>query len=262
METLASALEKLVSVITTLRGPDGCPWDKKQTHQSLIPSFIEEFYEFIDAVEAADYEEMKEELGDLCLHIVFQAQIAQDNREFTLQDALTHICEKLIRRHPHVFGDVKVKDTDEVFKNWDAIKKKEKGAARASVLDGIPRHLPPLHKARTVQEKARRVGFDWEHIDQVLAKVDEELVEVREALKNNDKDAVEDELGDLLFAVVNVARFAEVEPSRALHRTIEKFTRRFRAIEEELAKKNMTPSEASFEELDALWDATKADAKQ
>lgn len=257
METIGTTFEKLVDVMAQLRGPNGCPWDKKQTHATLIKTFIEELYEYIDAVDAGDTEEMKEELGDLCLHIVFQGQIAEENKTFTLQESLESIIEKLIRRHPHVFGTTEVKDSDEVIQNWDAIKKEEKGDTRRSALDGIPRHLPPLHKAQKVQEKARRVGFDWNCIDEVLAKVDEELQEVRDAIKSQDKDAVEDELGDLLFAVVNVSRFAEVEPTRALQRTITKFTKRFHAIEAALSEKNMTPEDASFEELDALWEATK-----
>ena len=256
------AFEKLIDTVRRLRGPDGCPWDREQTRISILPSFIEELYEYIDAVHDDDARGMQEELGDLCLHIAFQACLAEEDGRFFLRDALNGIIEKLIRRHPHVFADVSADTPEEVLKNWEMIKKREKGDdARASVLDGIPRHLPPLIRAHAVQDKARKVGFDWDHIDAVMAKVEEELAEVSQAIAENDHDKIEDELGDLLFAVVNVARFTDVEPSRALERTVKKFMRRFRAIEDALAEKGMTPAMASFEELDGLWETTKRDER-
>jgi tetrapyrrole methylase family protein/MazG family protein len=257
MSSAGKKFEELMNIMAALRAPSGCPWDREQTHATLTPTFIEELYEFIDAVEENDSEMMKEELGDLCLHVAFQAQIAQENNEFTLSEALDGINQKLVRRHPHVFGEVKVENAGQVVENWEQIKKEEKGDTRTSALDGIPRHLPALSKAHKVQRKARKVGFDWDDIEDVLKKVDEEMGELREALRSEDQDAIEDEMGDVLFSVVNVSRFVDVEPEQALHRTVRKFTNRFRKIEERLKEKGISIEDASFEEMDALWDAVK-----
>jgi tetrapyrrole methylase family protein/MazG family protein len=257
MSIAGEKFEELLSIMAALRAPDGCPWDREQSHTSLTTTFIEELYEFIEAVEEQDSEMMKEELGDLCLHIAFQTQIARENGEFTMAEVLDGINKKLIRRHPHVFGDIEVEHAGQVIQNWEQIKKEEKGHARSSALDGIPRHLPALSKAHKVQRKARKVGFDWDDIEDVLKKVDEEIGELREAMRAGNRDAIEEELGDILFSIVNVSRFVEVEPEQALHRTVRKFTSRFRKIEERLSEKGISIENASFEEMDALWDAVK-----
>jgi len=216
--------EKLIEVMETLRSPNGCPWDREQSHESITMGFVEELYEFIEAVEDKDIETMKEELGDLSLHIVFQVQIAKENGEFEMAEVLDSIIEKLIRRHPHVFSDVKVKDSDEVVANWDDIKKTEKEKQhRKSVVDGIPRHLPALSKARKVQIKAKKVGFDWDKVEDVILKLEEELGELREAMEEKNQEHISEELGDVLFSVVNLSRFLDVEPERALHNTVKKF---------------------------------------
>ena len=258
MSVNGEKFEKLMEVMKTLRGPGGCPWDVEQTHESITMGFVEELYEFIEAVEDKDIETMKEELGDLCLHIVFQVQIAKENGEFTMAEVLDSIIEKLIRRHPHVFSDVKVKNSNEVVANWDDIKKQEKQKQhRKSVVDGIPRHLPALSKARKVQIKAKKVGFDWDKVEDVILKIKEEFNELYEAIEEKNQDHINEELGDVLFSVVNLSRFLDVEPERALHNTVRKFMSRFRAIENALEEKGTTIQEASFEEMDSLWDQVK-----
>ena len=258
MSVNGEKFEKLMEVMKTLRGPGGCPWDVEQTHESITMGFVEELYEFIEAVEDKDIETMKEELGDLCLHIVFQVQIAKENGEFTMAEVLDSIIEKLIRRHPHVFSDVKVKNSNEVVANWDDIKKQEKQKQhRKSVVDGIPRHLPALSKARKVQIKAKKVGFDWDKVEDVILKIKEEFNELYEAIEEKNQDHINEELGDVLFSVVNLSRFLDVEPERALHNTVRKFMSRFRAIENALEEKGTTVQEASFEEMDSLWDQVK-----
>ena len=258
MNVNGEKFEKLINVMKTLRSPGGCPWDIEQTHESITMGFVEELYEFIEAVEDKDIETMKEELGDLCLHIVFQVQIAKENGEFTMAEVLDSIIEKLIRRHPHVFSDVKVKNSNEVVANWDDIKKQEKQKQhRKSVVDGIPRHLPALSKARKVQIKARKVGFDWDKVEDVILKIKEEFNELYEAIEEKDQEHISEELGDVLFSVVNLSRFLDVEPERALHNTVRKFMSRFRAIEIALEEKGTTVQEASFEEMDSLWDQVK-----
>jgi len=250
--------EKLIDVMKTLRSPNGCPWDREQSHESITMGFVEELYEFIEAVEDKDIETMKEELGDLCLHIVFQVQIAEENGEFEMAEVMDSIIEKLIRRHPHVFSNVKVKNSDEVVSNWDDIKKTEKEKKhRKSVVDGIPRHLPALSKARKVQIKAKKVGFDWDKVEDVVLKLEEEHGELREAMEEKNQEHISEELGDVLFSVVNLSRFLDVEPERALHNTVKKFMNRFRAIEAALEVKGKTIQEASFDEMDALWDEVK-----
>ena len=260
MSVNGEKFEKLINVMKTLRSPGGCPWDIEQTHESITMGFVEELYEFIEAVEDKDIETMKEELGDLCLHIVFQVQIAKENGEFTMAEVLDSIIEKLIRRHPHVFSDIKVKNSSEVIANWDDIKKTEKEKQhRKSVVDGIPRHLPALSKARKVQIKAKKVGFDWDRIEDVILKIKEEFNELYEAIEEKNQEHISEELGDVLFSVVNLSRFIDVEPERALHNTVKKFMNRFRAIETALEEKGKTIQEASFDEMDSLWDQVKED---
>lgn len=249
---------RILEIMRTLRGPNGCPWDREQTHASLLPSFMEELYEFVESVEDRDDRAMRDELGDLLLHIVFQAQIATERGAFTIADVLDGLAAKLLRRHPHVFGSATASSAREVLQQWEELKKQEEShAKRTSLVDGIPRHLPALAKARKVQHRVQKVGFDWNSVDEALAKVDEELHELRSAIAQNNSSHIEEELGDLLFSIVNVARFVNVEPEHALHRTVEKFMRRFRQLETQLAKNGRTPETSSLAEMDAIWNQIK-----
>lgn len=249
---------RILEIMERLRGPGGCPWDREQTHTSLLTSFTEELYEFIEAAEDGNDAAMRDELGDLILHIVFQAQIAAERGAFTIAEVLDGLADKLIRRHPHVFGTAKAGSASEVLHNWEQLKKQEHThAARTSLVDGIPRHLPALAKARKVQHKVQKVGFDWNNVDEALAKVDEELHELRAAIKAGHDAHVKEELGDLLFSIVNVARFVNVEPERALHQTVEKFMRRFRKVEAELAARGSAPERSTLAEMDAIWNDIK-----
>jgi tetrapyrrole methylase family protein/MazG family protein len=256
---MSTKFEQLKKVMHRLRGADGCPWDREQTHLSLRPYLIEEAYEVLEAIDGADDRKLAEELGDLLLQIVFHSQIAQEEGRFDIDEVIAGIIEKLKRRHPHVFGDKKVKTSREVLIGWEKIKhqetKKKKGS---SILDGVPRELPALLKAHRVQEKVSRVGFDWEHIDQVFAKVEEELAEFRSAYRKRQKKQVEEELGDIFFALVNLARYLETSPEDALRRTIDKFVARFKYVELALRRKGLDPREVGLEAMDELWDEAKA----
>ena len=252
-----SNLERLINIMARLRGPAGCPWDKEQTHQSLKPYLIEEAYELLEAIDCHDDGEIKEELGDLLLQVVFHAQIASEENRFTIDDVAETIADKLIRRHPHVFGDTQADTPDEVIKNWEAIKAEEKPDKKASLLDGVPQHLPALLKARRLQEKAARVGFEWEHIADVAQKVREETEELMHARESGATEKIREEFGDLLFALVNLARFLQICPEEALIQTNRKFQSRFQYIETELCKQDKTPDDATLEEMDALWEAAK-----
>ncbi len=254
-----SLFEELVQVMKTLQGPNGCPWDHEQTHESLKPYLIEEAYEVIEAIDSGSEEHLIEELGDVLLQIVFHSGIAEIEGRFTIEDVIRAIIEKLKRRHPHVFGDTVVSDSGEVIKNWEEIQrrvKREKNGG-GSVLDGLPRSLPALIKVRRIQEKVSLVGFDWERTEEVMLKIEEELMELKEASRNNDMEAIEEELGDLLFAVTNLARFVSLCPEGALNKTIDKFRKRFQYIERELPKRGKKLGEASLEEMDELWDEVK-----
>ena len=249
---------RLRAIMRLLRSEDGCPWDRKQTLDSLKRYLVEETYEVLDAIDGGDRRQLEEELGDLLLQVVFQSQLCEEEGSFDLDDVATNICEKLVRRHPHVFGDVAVQDADEVLRNWHAIKQDEKGgAAPRSAVDGIPRHLPALHKAHEVQHRAAKVGFDWEEIRQVLAKVEEEVEEVREALQQDDRDAAAAELGDLLFAVVNLSRFLGRHAEEALNEAVGKFVRRFREMESRVHAQGHRLQDRSLAQLDAVWDEVK-----
>jgi len=249
--------DRLMEIMRRLRAPGGCPWDAEQTHDSLKRYLLEECYEVIEAIDANDMAHLKEELGDLMLQPIFHAAIAEEKGEFTIDDVLDSINEKLIRRHPHVFGGEKVKSADEQVANWERIKKKEKGAERKSALSGVPPQLPALMKAHKVTEKAARVGFDWEHVDQVFAKVLEELHELEETMVSRDQERMEAELGDLLFATVNLGRFLAVDPEEALRKTISRFTSRFAHVEETLHERGVPLQEATLEEMDKLWEEAK-----
>ncbi len=251
--------QDLVDIISQLRDPvSGCPWDVKQTSQSLVPNFIEELYEAVEAIEDEDDAALMEELGDLMLHIVFQAQIAGEERRFDIADVLDSIRDKLVRRHPHVFGQADVADADAVKMNWERLKKLEKND-RKSVLEGIPRALPALIYAQRTQEKAASVGFDWPEIAPIMDKLTEERGELDEALAAEDYLMIKDELGDMLFTLVNLARKLHIDAESALKETSRKFHQRFNYIEEHYRQNGDDIHEASLEELDAVWDLAKKD---
>ena len=252
--------KSLVEVIATLRGENGCPWDREQTHTSLKSTLIEETYETVEAIDSAQPDKLKEELGDLLLNIMLQAQIAAENRDFDIYDVIDTLTEKLIRRHPHVFGDVNVENSDDVVKNWEAIKKEESGYEdRESVLDGIPIALPALLRGQKIQKRAARVGFDWDDIQDVISKVEEELAEVKESLKKNKQAEIEMEIGDLLFAIVNLCRFVELQAEETLRKSNRKFIQRFKKMEKILEKQDKNISEQSLATLDAIWEEVKKD---
>lgn len=257
MQPVQTGFEQLLSIMRKLRGPGGCPWDAEQTHESLTRYLLEETYEVIEAIDSKSVEHLKEELGDLLLQPVFHAVIAEEAGRFDIDDVIRTLCEKLIRRHPHVFGDLDIKDSNAQVENWERIKKEEKGPERKSALSGVPPHLPALLKAHKISEKASRVGFDWDHADQVFAKVMEELHEFEEAWSGGNRERMEDELGDLLFAIVNLGRFLSLNPEEALRKTIGRFQKRFSYIEEALIDGGRTISETSIEEMDALWEQAK-----
>ncbi|MBL7950827.1 MAG: nucleoside triphosphate pyrophosphohydrolase [Flavobacteriales bacterium] len=260
MDPRAAAFLRLLDIMDTLRAE--CPWDRKQTLETLRPLTIEETYELGDAILNNDLPEVKKELGDLLLHMVFYARIGQEKGAFDITDVLNGICEKLINRHPHIYGEVKVKDEEEVKANWEKIKLAEKaknGTAHGqapSVLDGVPRGLPSLVKAIRVQDKARGVGFDWEHRDQVWAKVNEELGELKHEV-DTDSPRQAEELGDVLFSLVNYARFLGIDPDEALERTNRKFIQRFQFLERESAKDGKVMGEMTLAEMDAYWERAK-----
>jgi tetrapyrrole methylase family protein/MazG family protein len=249
--------EQLVSIMRRLRAPGGCPWDAEQTHESLTRYLLEETYEVIEAIDEKSPQHLKEELGDLLLQPVFHAAIAEESGSFTIDDVIGTLCEKLIRRHPHVFGDLEIKDSNQQVENWEKIKKLEKGDERPSALSGVPAHLPALLKAQKIGEKASRVGFDWEHSDQVLAKVMEELHEFEEAWAGGDPSRMEDELGDLLFAIANLGRFLSINPEEALRKTLTRFQKRFTYVEGALHSKGLPMQNATFAEMDSLWEQAK-----
>ncbi len=246
--------DELVRVMARLRAPNGCPWDREQSHRSLRPYLLEEAYEALEAIDAEDWARLCDELGDVLLQVVFHAQLAAERGDFDITDVVTGIVTKLKRRHPHVFGDVQVSDSDEVLDRWEKLKRQEAGyQERASALDGIPPALPALQRAHKLQKRAARVGFDWEDISGPRAKIDEELREVDEATP----EQIEDEIGDLLFAIVNYARFRGVEPEGALRRANERFACRFRAIEQ-AAGSPQRLREMNLEQMDKLWEQVKA----
>lgn len=249
-------LSELISIMSALRGENGCPWDKVQTRESLKPFIVEEAYEVLEAIDEKNTEAIKEELGDLLFQIVFQCQIAKERGEFGMQDVLEKIAGKMIARHPHVFGEACYKTAEEVLVHWEAQKKRE-GKQRESILEGVPKTLPSLLRAHRLQDRASRVGFDWEKIDDVLQKLEEEMKEFREALKKKGQDEIEDELGDVFFSLVNISRFVGVNPEDALRRTISKFISRFRHIEMAAADAGKTLSDMTLAEMDALWDEAK-----
>jgi tetrapyrrole methylase family protein/MazG family protein len=249
-------LSELVKIMVALRADDGCPWDKQQTRDSLKPFIIEEAYEVLEAIDQGDPGAVKEELGDLLFQIVFQSRIAEENGEFGISDVIEAIARKMISRHPHVFGDAACGTAEEVVVNWEEHKKRE-GKQRSSVLEGVPKELPALLRAHRLQSRASRVGFDWDRIEDVLEKLDEEVREFKEAVKQKKKGGIEDELGDILFMIVNISRFIGVNPEDALRKTISKFISRFRYIEMAAADRGRKLSDMTLAEMDALWDESK-----
>jgi MazG family protein len=257
-----SSFNQLCEVVAKLRAPDGCPWDREQTNETLLPGLIEEAYEVAGAVRARDDQNLREELGDLILLAVMHAQIAEENGRFNIGEVLEDVTAKLIRRHPHVFGESGVRDTDGVVKQWEAIKRAEKVDAGGHYLADLPAALPALMRAQKAQKKAARVNFDWTEIADVVAKVDEELAETKEAIASGDPSAMADEIGDLLFAVVNLARKSKLDAETALQAATDKFVSRFNQVEDELRARGQKLGDVGLEELDEIWNALKARARQ
>ena len=250
---------KLLEIVEKLRGPDGCPWDKEQTPASLLPYFLEETYEVIESIDQSNWENLKEELGDVILHVALQAQISKEEGRFTIFDTLVDINKKLVRRHPHVFGDEKADIASHAKKNWEAIKHEEK--KRESRLDGVPLTLPALTRAQRLQEKAAYAGFDWDNIDSVWEKLHEEIAELKKADKSKDISDLKEEIGDVLFSVVNLARHFKLDSEDLLRKANSKFINRFKAIEKELVEKGKTIDEAKSDEMDEIWDQIKSQGK-
>jgi tetrapyrrole methylase family protein/MazG family protein len=256
-------LDDLVEIMAKLRGTQGCPWDKSQTHETLKPFIIEEAYEVIDAIDRNNKQDFVEELGDLLFQIVFHSRLGQERGEFDIGDVIEGVCEKMIRRHPHIFDDVIVDGTDEVLKNWEEIKREEKDMkSEAQSMMNLPKTLPALMKAFKVQEKAARVGFDWDDISGALDKVYEELDELKEVYNAGNSDKIREEMGDLLFACVNVARFLEVEPELALNDAVKKFINRFNFVEVTAAKFDKNLQDMSLQEMEILWQQSKKQEKK
>ena len=251
-QSLGNAFLRLVEIMDELR--EQCPWDRKQTVESLRSLTIEELYELADAITEKDWKGIREELGDLLLHILFYSRIGKEQEQFTLQQVIEGISEKLISRHPHVYGDVVVRNEDDVKQNWEKLKLKE---GKKSVLGGVPAALPAVVKATRLQEKARQVGFEWDNKEQVWDKVKEEMDELKAVVNSRNQDEIENELGDVLFSLINYARFLRVDAESALEKTNKKFIRRFTEMERRAIENGKELSEMSLEEMDAIWDAIK-----
>jgi len=251
--------QKFVRIVELLRSEKGCPWDREQTMESMRGNVIEEAYEVVEAIDEKNYEKLKEELGDLLLQVVFLSQIAKEEGKFTISDVIEGINKKLVHRHPHVFGNIKVKDTKEVLRKWAEIKRKERG--RKGILDGVPKTLPQLYRAKRIQEKVSRVGFDWEKWEEVYEKILEELNELKNAIHSKNDEEIENETGDLLFAVVNLARFLKVNAEDALRKTNERFIKRWNEMEEMALKEGKDITSMKIDELSELWEASKRKEK-
>ncbi len=248
----SNSLERLRRIMNELR--EECPWDRKQTIQTLRQQTLEEVYELADAITDENYTGIKEELGDLLLHIVFYSKIGEEKGSFTLDDVIEGVCNKLVSRHPHIYSSVKVEDEEDVKRNWEAIKMKE---GKMSVLSGLPPSLPALMKALRLQGKTKQVGFEWENTAQVQEKVDEEITELYEAVAGGDPAEIEEEMGDVLFSLINYARFINVDPEQALEKTNKKFIRRFQYIEEKAREQGADLQQMTLEQMDALWNEAK-----
>ena len=249
---------ELVALMTTLRGPGGCPWDREQTLATLKPFIVEEAYEVVEAIDNEDRAALMEELGDFLLQAVFAAEIAREERSFDIDDVITAIYNKLVRRHPHVFGDVEANDAEQVLVNWEKLKNEERKAENKSVLAGVPQSLPALLKASRLTEKAARVGFDWRRASDVFAKIDEEVRELREAVDGNDPQHIHEEIGDLLFSIANIARKLDVNAEEALQSANRKFAQRFESMERSVRADGRNLDQLTLEQMDALWDEAKS----
>jgi len=267
---MSKSFDELVNVMARLRAPGGCPWDREQTYESLAPYLLEEAFESFDAIQEAGEgkpENLREELGDLLLQIIFHAQIGEELGDFTIEDVCRTITEKMILRHPHVFGDKNFETATDVLSNWDDLKKAERAVtkkeekAKDSILDEVPLAFPALIEANKLSKKAAKVGFDWENIEQIFNKLSEEIDELKAEITGNETKRIEEEIGDLLFAVVNLARRLDAEPETALKKTNRKFRRRFKFIETALKKQGKSLEETNLEEMDALWNEAKTDLK-
>ena len=252
------SIDDLLKIMEILRAPGGCPWDAEQTHESIKKSFIEETYEVIEAINQNDKELLKEELGDVLLQVVFHAQMEKEAGVFEFADVADGVCKKLIERHPHVFGEVKVESTDEVLSNWDDIKRKSKGQkTQGSSMMKVPRELPALMRAQKIQSKAKKAGFDWDDMSGALDALESEIKELKAAINQKDADSIEDEFGDVLFSCVNIARFIDVDSEEALTRANDKFMSRFLVVEKLAAERDIDMKNTPIEELDKLWDEAK-----
>lgn len=247
---------KLLEIMEKLRSEEGCPWDRVQTHDSLKRYLIEEAYELIDAIEKKDYKAIKEELGDLLLQIVFHSKIAKDEGQFDINDVIDTISEKMISRHPHVFGEAEYKTPEEVLNQWDD-RKREEGKFQKSILEGIPSNLPALMRAYKIQSRVAKVGFDWSNVEGVLEKIQEEMAELMEALKLGNKNKIEEEIGDLLFSIVNLGRFVKIDAETALRKTNRKFEERFRRLEKKVLEQEKNLKEMTISEMDKIWEIIK-----
>lgn len=263
---MTTKLEKFAEIIAKLRDPNGgCPWDLEQTYQTMPPHILEEAYEVVEAINQDDRKELKEELGDLLMQVVFLSQLAQEEGAFTLDDVIDGITDKIIRRHPHVFGEIKAENSDEVLKNWENIKQQERyQKEQFSILDNVPIALPSLLRAAKLQKRCAKVGFDWSELEPTIQKVEEELQEVRDEILKQPQNpqAIEEEIGDLLFATVNVARHLKLNPEEALRKANLKFERRFRQIEQRILDSGRQLEQVSLAEMDLIWDQIKRQEKQ
>jgi tetrapyrrole methylase family protein/MazG family protein len=247
---------ELIEIMAKLRAPQGCPWDKKQTRESLKPFLVEETYEVLEAIEEADPEMIKEELGDLLFQIVFHCQVAKELGQFDISDVIDSISQKMIARHPHVFGNTSLKTESEVLVHWEKQKKRE-GKNKKSIIEGIPKILPSLLRAHRLQDRVSRVGFDWDNVEEVIKKLDEEISEFKEALTKGKKEEMEHEMGDILFTLVNISRFIHINPEDSLRKTIEKFIFRFHYVEQKAEEQGKALSKMTLSEMDALWEQAK-----
>lgn len=269
IEAIADPVDRLRVLMKRLLDPGGCPWDREQTHESLKKYLIEEAYEVCEAIDRGDRDEIAEELGDVALQVVFHSELAERAGSFRLEDVYSAVCRKLLDRHPHVFGEVEAKDSDAVLRNWESLKREEKrrkaearGGDRASVLDGVPAALPGLQRAMRLQEKAAKIGFDWEGIEGVEEKLREEAEEFSRAARDGTPEELEDELGDVLFTIVNLARRLRLDPEEAMRKACRKFDARFRAVETRAEAAGRDLREMTLAEMDALWDEAKAEIRR
>lgn len=257
-ESISKEFVELVETVKKLRSRDGCPWDRQQTHESLKRCSIEEAYELVEAIDSGDLNLVRDELGDLLLQVLLHAQIADESGKFNIADVCRTIREKLYRRHPHVFGEVEVSSVDEVLQNWEKIKRAEPGYEnRTSVLDGVPNTLPALMRATKLSKRAARTGFEWPNLQAVVDKLKEEVAELEAALAHGDREEIKGEIGDLLFTVVNIARWVDVDPEEALRGMLKKFAERFRRIEERARETGRDITEMTLEEMDKVWNEAK-----